>query len=646
MEIVPKKNQNLRFRVSRARRGAALMYALLVVFILSLILLAMGGLVTSHFKAEENAATYSRLIYSAEAAANWQLLQVSRTVPNLPDGSEPSNPGAGFQTMSSLNTSPPSSDTDINADMGGIQIQDNVRTWVADTAAATWSPPNECVIYAMAADPQNAATRRVVSFHAAGTQLADRFTLFGRDSVTFNASGAQKCAIARGYVGSNGLIASTGSNPPQSVSGSTLGGFRGCLLTGPQAALASGVNWPTNIDYPHLPDPTILPSIDQVISYMLPGTDISALKTSPRTRNNQGRRLQIVQPRDHRDGDDQNPLPYPAIGAMVSMNYRASTNTFNSTQFKDLGPVTSLGEAQFSQAVIPDESKINGTANPNYYPPPVNPATGKPLRVIRLHAYLSDVAARAERDPNIFYFSNIQMKENDVLLLDVRKATLGRDTHSTTLRIVIHNNSLSQPVHITNVAMLQVTNADAQHKDKELLGNAAFIFYNDTNQPLSFKPTIPITAAGNAFYDSRKDKLSVDVVKPQDTDFPSLAFMLTPGCPGLAYGIRAANSALPAGVNDLGGSVIIDGSLVPCTVVGAIANQVSLIGNVTVGQPSVKYVNGAQSFNIVRDFHVEMDDDINRYVYAYHVTSAYQELNPGALNKASPPAYDYGSPPQ
>ena len=168
----------------RARRGAALMYALLVVFILSLILLAMGGLVTSHLKEEENAAAYSRLLYSAEAAANWQLLQVSRTVPNLPNGAAPSNPGAGFQTMSSLNTSPPANYTDINDDIGKIsdsnriQIHDNVRTWVTDTAGPTWAPPNDCVIYAVATDPLT-GMRRAVSLHAAGTKLADRFTIFG-----------------------------------------------------------------------------------------------------------------------------------------------------------------------------------------------------------------------------------------------------------------------------------------------------------------------------------------------------------------------------------------------------------------------------------------------------------------------------------
>ena len=647
MEIVPKKNQN--GRIARTRRGAALMYALLVVFILSLILLAMGGLVTSHFKEEENTATYSRLLYSAEAAANWQLLQVSRAVPNLPNGSTPSNPGAGFQTLDSLNRSRPAIGdyTNINDDLGGIQVSDNVQAWATNPDGNQWTPPNSCFVYAIASDPQNPSVRRGVSFTATGTKLSDRFTIFGRDSVNFNA-GSQTCKIARGFVGSNGPISYSGS-PPQSVKNSPLGGFRGCLLTGPQATLVNPSGWPTDpnpalsIDYPHLPDPTILPSIDQVVSYTLPGTDISALKNSPRTRNNQGRRAQLVT--DHRDGSSRDSngnliYPYPAIGAMVSMNYRAGLKTFDSTQFKDLGPVTSLGEAQFSQSVFADDP-----ASPTYYPPPVNPANGKPLRVIRLHAYISDVVTASDQDPNVFYFSNIQMKDNDVLLLDVPQDTFGRRGAPTACRIVIHNNSLSQPIHITNVAVVQVTNADVQHAGKETVGDSAFIFYNDTNQPLSFQPKITLPATGNAFYDSTLDKLSVDKVAAQDTDFPSQAFILTPGCPGLAYGIRAANTSLPAGVNDLGGSVVIDGSYVPCTVIGAIATQVTLIGAVTVGQNVMQYT-GKNAHPIARTTVVESSADPFQYQYFYHVTSDYQEINPDAISTPATPAFGYGSPPQ
>ena len=460
--------------------------------------------------------------------------------------------------------------------------------------------------------------------------------------MTFNASGSQKCAIARGFIGSNGLISSIGGNPPTTVPNAGLGGFRGCLLTGPQAQLGSTAGWPTNLDYPQLPDPTVLPSIDQIVSYMT-GADISALKGSPLTRNVQGARSQLgqyVQPIDNRDGDNYS-APYPAIGAMVSMNYRVNKNTFNSTQFKTLGPVTSLGNNQFAQSVFADDP-----ASPTYYPPPVNPATGNRLRIIRLHSYLSDIAARSDQDPNVFYFSNIQMGPDDVLLLDVAQPTASRAANATACRIVIHNNSLTGPIKITNVAIVQVTNADKQHSGKENLGDSSFIFYNDTNQPLQFKPTLALPATTNAFYDSRKDKLSVDTQFPQNTDFPSLAYILTPGCPGLAYGIRPANTALPTGVNDLGGAITIDGTVVPCTVVGAIANQVTLLGNVTVGQVVTQYSGNPTPYYLGRYTVIEAPNDITRYQYSYHATSSYREISPDDVVTASSPAFGYGRPPE
>ena len=661
MEIVPNKNRNSR-RILRARRGAALMYALLVVFILSLILLAMGGLVTSHFKEEENVATYSHLIYSAEAAANWQLLQVSRTVPNLPDGSTPSNPGAGFQTLSSLTLSKPDSKvyTNINGDLGGIQIKDNVQSWVTDTEGHTWNPPNDCVIYAIASDPLHPEVRRGISFTATGTKLADRFTIFGRDSVTFSASSPQFCSVQRGFVGSNGSISYT-ADPPRHTP-NTLGGFRGCLLMGPQAVLENPSGWPANLDYPQLPDPAVLPTIDQIISYTLPGTDINTLKTNPITRNNQGPRAQIIY--DTRDGSDKTAnglgaYPYPAIGAMVSMNYRAGVNTLNSLQFKPVTgpgnrPVTSLGPNEFNQATIPDESK---TVDPKYYYPPPPMVGGKPLHIIRLHAYLSDVDAPSDQDPNIFYFSNIQMRDNDVLLLDVRQVDPGRNGKPTACRIVIHNSGLTGPVHITNVAVVQTTLADFQHRDKESPGDSSFIFYNDTNQPLIFHPNLTLPNTGNAFYDSTIDPLAYETLADGKkgtvaTDYPSVTYTLTPGCPGLAYGIRSANTGLPGGVNDLGGSVEIDGRDIPCTVVGAIANKVTLLGNVTVGQTVIHYIGDGSHHDgndvprtITRGLVVEAPDDPFRYAYFYRVTSSYQDINTNDLT-TSAPAFGYGGIPQ
>ena len=643
MEIGADKN---RIRRYRARRGAALMYALLAVFILTLITLAMGGLVTSHFKEEENAATYSRLIYSAEAAANWQLLQVSRTIPNLPDGSTPSNPGTGFLTLNQIRQLQPDPTTNNNAeissDLGGILIGDNaplpnkeiridnLRTWVTGIGAnANWSPPQSCIIYAVATDPVTNLSRGV-SFTAKGTGLADRFTIFGRDAVTFNAVGAKFSKIARGYIGSNGDISYTGV-PPKGISGS-LGGMRGCLLTGPQANLIGAVGagaWPDTWDYPHLPAPTVLPTINDIVAYYFSGTDISVLGSDPRIRNNQPARSQPSVAGQFPDARE----PTPAIGAMVSMNYRTTANTKAQQQFLDLGHITSLGPLQFDKSNTDAQPLLDQNMPHNRL---VGPDGIKPLHIVRLHAYLSDAPGLADQDPNVFYFTNIQMRENDVLLLEVHQPNGGRATNHTALRIIIHNLNLNRPVKITNIAVVQATNAGIQPPEKEKDDDSSIIFYNDTNQPLLFQPTI---SAFN-FYDSTLDPLSIDTRAPQDTDYSNIVYALTPGCPGLAYGIRPSNGS-PVGVIDNSGSIVVDGSLVPCTLVAAIANRVKLIGDVSVTQTNVKY-KGA---NIPRKLYIENATDPFRYVYFYHVSSTYQDINPDTPTSMSNPAYGYGTAP-
>ncbi len=654
-------------RPFRAERGAALMYALLVVFILSLIVLAMTGLITSHVKEEENAFEYSHLIYSAEAAVNWQLLQVSRVVPNLPDGSKPSNPGTGFLTVDQIRQVQPdtrdsstANNAEINADLGGIQLRDDVHTWVKNGvsgATGPWQPPQDCIVYAVATDPKT-GYRRGVSLVASGTRLEDRYTLFGRDSLTFTANAGGSSTIERGYIGSNGSVSYSGA-APQSFNGS-LGGLQGCLQNGIKASFDSAA--PSGWDIPRTTDAAVFPPISEIVSYIFPGTDISTLQTDPRTRNNQAARSQKIYA--ERDGSDLLPdgrgaYPYPAIGAMKHMNYRASLKTFNSTQFKTLGPVTSLTEKEFAKSILPKSSDADFTppddpSSPDYYPWPKNPNTGQPLRVIRLHSYVSAVTDATDQDMNVFYFNNIQMKENDVLLLDMIRTTdmVGAPV---TCRIVVHGN-LNQPIHITNVAVIQDTVADTAHGYKKSNHIASsFVFYNDTNQPMIFKPTFTLPAVNNAFYDSTKDTLSVDYYKnaPQDTHFPNIEFLLTPGCPGMAYGIRPPNTSLPVGGVDNGGAIVIDGSRVPCTVVAAIANKVTLTGNVTVGQTTAKYVDSyynyvgkpTLTYDLTRSTVIEDTNDPFYLVYFYRVSSQYREINPDNPILQTEPASEYGKAP-
>ena len=213
-------------------RGAALIYALVAVLIISLLILGVGRLVGAHLQYEESSAESSRLIFSAEAAANWQLNRMSRVAPNgaVPALGELS--ADDLESTSKVWMHLPTSDT------GGIAVQDDVYVRTADTqTSGIWSPPHSFTIFAVARDPRNPSVRRGVRFDGISTGIADRYSIFGLNGVTL--SGTSSIEFDRGYLGSNGTIECTPDACRRfpAVTCRTEAVFGGMLLTGGNARI-------------------------------------------------------------------------------------------------------------------------------------------------------------------------------------------------------------------------------------------------------------------------------------------------------------------------------------------------------------------------------------------------------------------------
>jgi Tfp pilus assembly protein PilX len=500
---------------NRCRRGAALIWALVAIVVISLLALGVAQLTTARYNTAAQLQGYSRAYYIAESAANWQLARMSRL------------DQTGTQTTGRLLYADVTGYTNNNQ-FFTLNTYDNVTILDGDVTMTltnqtnqTWLPPGDFNLTVIGRDRATQEIRGLY-FHGAATGLADRYALYGANGIDFN-SAAGVCTLSGGYVGTDGSLTSEGTAP------NTAATFGGCRL-GPDAKAPSATAFAA-WDLPKMPSPVIWPPISEVVRSVWAVTPVSTLQS-------QNDNAQIL--------------------------FRKADGSY--MQFPT--PPTQLTKNEFAAS----------TYAPN----------GIPQRTIKLK-----VAAPMSNQHNLFYFTDIQMEPNDVLALDLTDAT--GNLIATAIHIVIDNPNLPEPtIYVTNLAYV---GGGANWIDNPF---HSYLWFNNTNHPFEYAPTIPGVGAP---------------VTGQDNIATELR--------GIVYGINDLTSS-----SNHAGDIVIDGNNgIPVKVDCLIGNNLTLNGNVT--------VSGHANY--------EQGLDPNRYVLYYRVVDSLDETDANGITQTRHvPVIDYG----
>jgi len=563
---VAKRQRNTR----RKQRGAALVFALVAVIVISILTLATGRLVGGHLALEQKAEGYSRAINIAEAAANWQLNRMSRS--KLP-GDTTSIPGR--LTYEEVNTwgegagggPEPYFGTLPTADLG-TAFDGNATVWVRSGAGGNsegigkWTSPEDAVIYALGQDPVTRISRGV-KFRVKPVGLSDPYALFGVNGLNFDSTPSGGVAdggaasIIKGFIGSNGLVSSDAAILP-------IGGAYslGCRL-GPDATMSPAAgSWPAGWDFPRLLDAVQWPKIDQVIGFMYQGRSVADCATA-----NDNTQIEVMS---------------------------SESGNFSPLRESSGNIVTALTSTQFDRSIL-----YQGQ-----------------YRVIRLRA--SENAANG----NLFYFSAIQMRPNDVLILDSRKFYDPSDTtppagYQHTIRILINNANVGSQTTVTNLAYFQADLPDQTAGEVTPEPFACF-WYNNTAGVFNYQPAHPYA---ERFFE------------PGGAN-PLFRYQLDPTLRGIVYGVNS----LSAPGNQAGDINISGKSGFTVKVRSLVGNHVNILGPVTI----------EWSFN--QDSAIEDNKNPNMYVLYYSIyRRIFGEMSPDVDPRdlsdpgvQASPVYDYG----
>ncbi len=225
-------------------RGAALIFALVVVLISSLFILAMGTFALQHLYLEQTESDYGTALYSAEAALNYELNKISR------DPYQISGP-----TCAADNTSAGAyNGTLSNAPCSTVAFpnpsNDPVKVYVTHSDGVDpWLPGSNMIVWA--SGTHNGVSRRIEAF-AGPEGLGDTYAIYGASSLTLNST-----ATINGNIGTAGTLTNNGLT---SLNGT-------CFLETSSAAY-NGVtpSWDTL----RLPNATPWPTVSSVISTVFP----------------------------------------------------------------------------------------------------------------------------------------------------------------------------------------------------------------------------------------------------------------------------------------------------------------------------------------------------------------------------------------
>jgi hypothetical protein len=367
-----------------------MIYALVAVLIISLITLGIGRLVASHAGVEETARGYSRAIYIAEAAANWEINKMSR-------GDHVDQITSPYE----VDYNPLNPQSIVPVSVLGKTVLGGCKVWVSNTdLTSDWNPPGNFIVTAIGTDPDTNISRQVTGYGQA-TGLSEPFVLFGVNALTFNSSSNNVCTLSSGYIGSNGTVSSPGNAAP------TTGNlFGGCRL-GAGGVIQTG-DWTQNWDMPVMPDPFFWPTVDTVRAY--------------------------IEAADQQAGLDANLDP-------DQVQYRSKTDGSYHSFLDASGNATvpkQLTDTEFGKGDSPPPS------NPQIKPQ--DAAREDTMRVIRLVA--------KPNKANLFDFNDIQMGSSDVLVLDLGQTASNQGSQNATvsIRIFVNGPVSETAVHITNLA--------------------------------------------------------------------------------------------------------------------------------------------------------------------------------------------------
>jgi hypothetical protein len=478
------------------------MFALAATLMIMIVIAGLLFFVDSHIDLETNTQSYARAIHLAEIAANWQINQMSRTLP-------PGNPGGvpGFMTYGEFTPAfgtpdggttftPQPLPFDTYSTNANVTVNGSVVTWTTTPGGGTWAPPGDFRLYAVGYDPDSIALNRPIAreviLTGTATGLADRYLLFGNNSLSFNSdpvSAAKKWAITSGYIGTNSTLNITNQYP----SGGSV--TFGCRLGNGASTQPVGISgWPNGWDVVRLPDPVYWPSVSDVTQYIYQGKTPSQLSN-------------------------------------VNVNNQIWYRDTNGNWQHFATTPTQLTNAEFSQSPISAQN-LHRTICLSVDP---NSATG-----------------------NLFYFTNIQMNSaTDVLVLDVGPPPPLNGASSTgmangngpstvqTIRILLNNSALTGPMVVGNLAYCSYGSG----VNKPI--GPSIIWLNNTNNTLQFRPGVGAT--------------QIDSFDPTGGGSTSnYFFKVSPYVEGLAYGGDIAvygSATTPMAVNSIvGNNVLIDAS--------------------------------------------------------------------------------------
>jgi Tfp pilus assembly protein PilV len=487
----------------RVQRGAALIYALVAVVVIATLTLATGRLIGHHLALEQNAEGYARAINIAEAGANWWLNRMSRS--KLPG--DPTNiPGRlSFEEVNTWNEAADEQDPYIGglpASETGTTVDGNVTVWVRSAALGAalgrgWTPPENFRLWSIGTDPRT-GIRRGVGFSGRAIGLSDQYALFGMNELHFDSQPTEAGSDAGAARINAGYIGSNTRVTSRLNSPTPTGGalYFGCRL-GPEATLQPTASaWAAGWDFPRLPDPVRWPSVEQVIGFMYRGRTVGDCATQ-----NDNAQIDVMD----------------ATGNFVPLRESGGAN------------VDRLTATQFDRS----------THSP---------------KTIRIRA--TETAANG----NLFYFTQVQMRPDDVLILDLRKLTPTPAGPEHSIRILVNNPTSANDITITNLAYFD-DDVPSGLGGEENPDTQSYFWFNNTMGRFVFKP----------------ERAFQEHLLPQVTG-ALFHYELDPTLRGLVYGLNA-NTTDATTAGDI---VIYGKAAFPVTVRSLVGNHVRLLGPVQV----------------------------------------------------------------
>ena len=541
-------------KTQRSQRGAALVFALAAVIVIVTLTLATGRLVGEHLALEQSAEGYSHAINIAESAVNWQLNRISRS--KLP-GDSTTIPGRlSYEAINTwdeiANAQDPYIGTLPSGELG-TNFDGNVKVWVRSANSnGAWTPPNVAMITALGQDAKTGITRGVQIF-AGPVGLSDQYALFGVNELQFDSA---TTVTGVNVVGADpgaaqiirGYIGSNGSVTNRDSTFPTGGAQFFGCRLGPQATLS----------------PT--------------GSSWTAGWDFPRLLD---------------------PVSLPAIDQVIGYMYR--------------------GRSVSDCATANDNAQIDYLDdNGNFQP--LRDAGGNVVTQLTAAEFDRSTTRHALRirasetapNSNLFYFTRIEMRSGDTLVLDSRKTypTVTSPQHS--IRILIDNDDPNIETIITNLAYFQsqlpLQTAGDVNTDPE-----SYFWFNNTAGTFVYNPSqayqeywyLP-NGAGSLY-----------------------RYQLDPTLRGTVYGANSLSAP-----NTRAGDIAVYGkSAFPVTVWSLVGNHVKVVGPVTITGKSTEDYNNPNMYVLYYAIRSRNYGEIRNNIDPYNLADN------AAFN---PPVYDYG----